>query len=106
MASQTSTSTLASRRRASGPLETLSVRGSLARVRQSERLSINYGSELDLQLQGKYRRFTGTLKYADYDAAASTPLAVRDTRKFWAQLDSPGSGMRSRIHDRRLRCAC
>jgi len=42
---------------------------------------------LALQLQGKYHRFTGTLKYADYNAAASTPLAVRDTRKLWAQLD-------------------
>jgi hypothetical protein len=53
----------------------------------SERNSINYGDELDLQLQAKYRRFTGTLKYADYNAAATTPTAVRDTSKFWAQLD-------------------
>jgi hypothetical protein len=42
---------------------------------------------LDLQLSAKYRRFTGTLKLADYDAAATTPLAVRDTRKLWVQLD-------------------
>jgi hypothetical protein len=54
---------------------------------QSERLSIDYGSELDLQLQAKYHRYTGTLKYAAYDAAATTPLAVRDTDKLWVQLD-------------------
>jgi hypothetical protein len=69
-----------------GPLETLSVAFSWHDY-DSERLSINYGQELDLQLQGKFRRFTGTLKYADYNAAATTPLAVRDTSKFWAQLD-------------------
>jgi hypothetical protein len=69
-----------------GPLETLSIALSWHDY-DSERLSINYGQELDLQLQGKFRRFTGTLKYADYNAAATTPLAVRDTSKFSAQLD-------------------
>lgn len=69
-----------------GPLETLGFTGSWHDY-DSERLSINYGRELDLQLQGKYHRFTGTLKYADYNAAATTPTAVRDTAKFWAQLD-------------------
>jgi hypothetical protein len=69
-----------------GPLETLSVAVSLHDYK-SERLSINYGDELNLQLQGKYHRFTGTLKYADYNAAATTPTTVRDTSKFWAQLD-------------------
>jgi hypothetical protein len=53
----------------------------------SDIASIDYGSELDLQLTARYRRFSGTLKLADYDAAATTPLAVRDTRKLWAQLD-------------------
>jgi hypothetical protein len=69
-----------------GPLETLSVALSWHDY-DSERLSINYGQELNLQLQGKFRRFTGTLKYADYSAATTTPVAVRDTSKFWAQLD-------------------
>jgi hypothetical protein len=69
-----------------GPLETLSLTASWHGYR-SERLDINYGSELDLQLQAKFRRFNGTLKYANYDAAASTPVAVRDTRKLWAQID-------------------
>ena len=69
-----------------GPLETLGVTASWHDFK-SERLSIDYGSELDLQLQAKYRRFTGLLKYAHYNAAASTPTAVRDTDKLWVQLD-------------------
>jgi hypothetical protein len=69
-----------------GPLETLSLAVTLHRYR-SERLEIRYGDELDLQLQAKFRRFTGLLKYADYNAAATTPSAVRDTRKLWAQID-------------------
>jgi hypothetical protein len=54
---------------------------------ESDIAAIDYGSELDVQLSAKYRRFTGTLKLADYDAAATTPIAVRDTRKLWVQLD-------------------
>lgn len=73
-------------RKGVGPLETVSFTASW-RDYGSERLSIDYGKELDLQLQGKYRRFTATLKYADYDAASTTPTTVRDTSKFWAQLD-------------------
>lgn len=69
-----------------GPLETFSL-SAVWHDFESERAGIDYGQELDIQLQGKYRRFTGTLKYADYNAAASTPLAVRDTTKFWAQID-------------------
>lgn len=73
-------------RKGVGPLETLSVTGSVHDY-ESDIGSIDYGSEINLQLAAKYRRFTGTLKFADYDAAATTPLAVRDTRKLWAQLD-------------------
>ena len=73
-------------RKGFGPLETFSISASWHDF-ESERAGIDYGQELDLQLQGKYHRFTGTLKYADYNAAASTPLAVRDTRKLWAQID-------------------
>lgn len=54
---------------------------------ESDRNSIDYGSEWDVQLTAKYRRITGTLKLADYDARATTPAAVRDTRKLWAQLE-------------------
>jgi hypothetical protein len=73
-------------RKGVGPLETVSLQVAWHDY-GSQRLSIDYGNELDIQLQGKYRRFTGTLKYADYNAAATTPAAVRDTRKLWAQLD-------------------
>jgi hypothetical protein len=69
-----------------GPLETLGLTASWHDY-VSERLSIDYGGELNVQLQGKYRRFTGTLKYANYNAASTTPTAVRDTQKLWAQLD-------------------
>ena len=69
-----------------GPLETLAFSASWHSY-DSERLNIDYGSELDLQLQVKFHRFTGTLKYAAYEAAATTPLTVRDTNKLWAQVD-------------------
>jgi hypothetical protein len=69
-----------------GPLDTLSLSASWHDYK-SERLAINYGDELNLQAQAKYHRFTGTLKYADYNAAATTPAAVRDTSKLWVQLD-------------------
>ena len=73
-------------RKGFGPLETFSI-NAIWHDFESERAGIDYGQELDIQLQGKYHRFTGTLKYADYNAASSTPLAVRDTRKLWAQID-------------------
>jgi hypothetical protein len=73
-------------RKGVGPLETVNLSVSWHDY-DSDRLSIDYGHELDVQLQGKYRRFSGSLKYASYEAAASTPLAVRDTSKLWAQLD-------------------
>jgi hypothetical protein len=49
----------------------------------STRLGIDYGSEVDLQLQAKYQRFNLLLKYADYDAER----AATDTNKYWLQLD-------------------
>ena len=69
-----------------GPLETLSLTASRHDYKAA-RLGIDYGNELNLQLQAKYHRFTGTLKYADYNAAATTPTTQRDTTKFWAQVD-------------------
>ena len=55
---------------------------------QPERISGNYGSEINLQLSAKYQRVTGMLKYGDYQAAAATPLAIaRDTSKLWAQFE-------------------
>jgi len=50
---------------------------------QSDRQSLDYGTEIDLQLQAKWRRFTALLKYADYSADAF----ATDTKKLWAQLE-------------------
>lgn len=49
----------------------------------SSRLGIDYGSEVDLQMQARYRRFNFLLKYADYDADGF----ATDTHKYWVQLD-------------------
>lgn len=50
---------------------------------QSNRLSTDYGSEVDLQLQAKWKRFTGMVKYADYRADGF----ATDTNKWWLQAD-------------------
>jgi len=50
---------------------------------KSDRLSLDYGSEVDLQLTAKYRRFNLLLKYADYNA----DTFATDTDKYWVQLD-------------------
>lgn len=55
---------------------------------QSERLAQDLGTEVDVQLQAKYQRFVGLLKYAHYDAhEGQTPAAYQDTTKFWIQLE-------------------
>ena len=54
----------------------------------SERGTIELGSEVDLQLQARWRKFVGTIKYARYETQAnSTPAAYQDTRKFWVMLE-------------------
>lgn len=73
-------------RKGVGLLDTVSLAASWHDY-ESDIASLDYGSEWDLQLSAKFHRFTGTVKFADYSAAATTPLAVRDTRKLWAQLD-------------------
>lgn len=50
---------------------------------RSDRLNLNYGSEIDLQLQAKWRRFNALLKYADYSASAF----ATDTSKYWAEVN-------------------
>ena len=50
--------------------------------------AVDLGTEVDLQLQAKYKRFVGLLKFALYDAyEGRTPAAYQDTTKFWAQLE-------------------
>jgi hypothetical protein len=65
-----------------GFLETVSANAVYHRF-DSSRLGIDYGSEVDLQVQGKYQRFNFLLKYADYDA----DRFATDTRKYWVQVD-------------------
>jgi len=73
--------TLAYTTKGVGVLDTLSANVVYHEFR-SERLDIDYGSEVDLQLQAKWHRFTGLLKLADYDAHQ---LAT-DTTKYWLEL--------------------
>jgi hypothetical protein len=49
----------------------------------SQRLSIDYGTEVDAQLIFKIRRYAAMVKYADYNADSF----ATDTRKFWVQLE-------------------
>ena len=50
---------------------------------KAERVSVDFGSEIDLLVQAKWRRWSGVIKYADYHADGF----ATDTRKFWAQLE-------------------
>ncbi|HEY4215442.1 MAG TPA: hypothetical protein VGM84_28480 [Steroidobacteraceae bacterium] len=55
---------------------------------QAEHVSANYGDEWDTALTGKWHRYIALLKYANYTAASTTPVAIaRNTSKFWAQLE-------------------
>lgn len=65
-----------------GPLDTLSAQASYHWY-EAERVALDYGAELNLQLQAKWHRFQGTLKYADYAA----DRLFTDTTKLWVQLD-------------------
>lgn len=49
----------------------------------AERGSMRYGSEANLQAQAKWRRLTGTLKYANYEA----DRLLTDTTKWWLQVE-------------------
>lgn len=53
----------------------------------AERISADFGDELDLSLSAKYKKATLLLKYADFhegDVALGSP---RDTEKLWFQLE-------------------
>jgi hypothetical protein len=69
-------------RKKTGPLDAVSATVSYHWF-ESDRLGLNYGSELDLQLQLKLRRYTLLAKYADYSA----DTFATDTRKVWFQLE-------------------
>ncbi len=50
---------------------------------KSDRLSQHYGDEIGAQLVAKCKKYTFTLKYADYNAKAF----ATDTRKIWASVE-------------------
>jgi hypothetical protein len=49
----------------------------------SDRLGLSYGDEVDLQAVAKVKRYTFTLKYADYQANGF----ATDTKKIWASIE-------------------
>lgn len=49
----------------------------------AERGTLDYGNEIDAQLQANWRRFSALVKYADYRA----DRLLTDTRKLWLQLE-------------------
>lgn len=65
-----------------GLMETLSVLAVYHKY-EAERLSLDYGSELNLQLQAKLGKFNGVLKYGDYQA----DQLLTDTKKYWVQFE-------------------
>jgi hypothetical protein len=65
-----------------GMLDTLALQASY-HTYEAERIASDYGSEINVQLQAKWQRFLGTVKYADYDA----DRFQTDTAKFWAQVE-------------------
>jgi hypothetical protein len=53
---------------------------------ESQNVSADYGNEINLQLQAKWKRFSAMLKYADYEI--DVPVAgLNDTTKLWAQIE-------------------
>jgi Alginate export len=65
-----------------GPFDSVAFTGSFHKF-TSERLSVDYGNEVNAQFALKMKKYTFTLKYADYKAKAF----ATDTKKFWASVD-------------------
>jgi hypothetical protein len=65
-----------------GVLDTLSANATYHEF-ESERLAIDYGSEVDLQLTAKWQRLNMMIKYARYEAERF----ATDASKFWVQVD-------------------
>ncbi len=65
-----------------GPLDTLAAQASYHSY-EAEHVALDYGSETNVQLQAKWQRLLGTIKYADY----SSDGFATDTGKFWLQLE-------------------
>jgi hypothetical protein len=52
---------------------------------ESDRLSLDYGDELDLSLAVKIKKFNVMLKFADYQQGVLA--TARDTQKLWGQVE-------------------
>jgi hypothetical protein len=65
-----------------GPFDSMALTASYHDFK-SDRLSQHYGNEIDAQIVAKLKRYTFTLKYADYNARTF----ATDTRKIWASIE-------------------
>ena len=68
--------------KAVGPLDSLAMLLSY-HTYQAEHVNLDYGSEINLQLVAKMKKFTATVKYGEYDADE----LLTDTSKYWLQLE-------------------
>ncbi|MBB4640899.1 alginate export family protein [Rhizorhapis suberifaciens] len=70
-----------------GPFDVIGLTATYHRF-DSDRLDINYGDEIDVQLLAKVKKYTFTLKYADYQREGiSSFTGDADTKKFWASVE-------------------
>ena len=70
-----------------GPFDVIGLTATYHRF-DSDRLDINYGDEIDVQLMAKVKKYTFTLKYADYQREGIASFTGdADTRKFWASVE-------------------
>jgi hypothetical protein len=54
----------------------------------AQRRDADLGTEVNVQLQAKVKRFSGLIKYAAFEAhEGRTPAAYQDTTKLWVQLE-------------------
>ncbi len=65
-----------------GPFDSIAFTGTFHNYK-SDRLSIDYGNEMNFQFVAKMKKYSFTLKYADYQAKTF----ATDTKKFWASVD-------------------
>jgi hypothetical protein len=68
--------------KAVGPLDSLALLLSYHSY-EAEHVDVDYGSEINLQLTAKRKRFTAMIKYADYDADE----LFTDTSKYWLVVE-------------------
>lgn len=65
-----------------GPFDTIGITA-VYHDYKADRLGAHYGDEINLQLLAKVKKYSFTLKYADYNAKDS----FTDTRKIWASVE-------------------